>query len=347
MNAPVSTDFDELALDPRTHAYCERLAHAFNAAGDGTDAAKLWDACLACFPATLQWVLDDVVTRTAERGRSLAQIDEAIRVISRETDRFADRYAFNGTVEFLQSRDLIEAAAVKHNADPMVIYREWSAAGSALVELRHQVFGKRSSAPKPQSRVPISFCEYCWRSGAESPRGEYHCALHHPHPSNKKYKSARLLKTWRPPPEKAGGRRSIFLFKAIRDQKDRCPSGLHMDDVSFQLLKELLLGRAVEVTDFPAHELDTERLWADFPHCQRYLDAHGTDKQDLLAVIQRLDPIVDAHRDVHTKMHYAHIRDQRLLLSLLRLAEAWMQALMMRAENRGRGRAVDILDVVD
>ncbi len=32
-------------------------------------------------------------------------------------------------------------------------------------------------------------------------------------------------------------------------------------------------------------------------------DAHGTDKQDLLAVVQRLDPLVDARRDVHIKMH--------------------------------------------
>lgn len=334
-------------LHPRGRVYYERLVKAFASELDRTSTAiRLWNACLEVFSESLTWAMDVAVDNIGRRGRSLAQIDELIRLIEAETDCYVDKYIFSDRTKFKHVKDRIERAAEIERVHSSDIYDDWCAAGDALVEIRRQLWGLQPLKKAKKSQLELNICNLCWRTGKRYRGDAYYCDLHKPSPGNVRYKTAKKTKTWLADSTdwdlRGRGYYTVRLNKLIRD----IPTGIYRNDASLLLLMRLLIGYGdVNPIHFKQYAIDWKSIWSKLRYTRRYLTAHGVDISDTQAIIKTLDPIIQSHRSMQELYHEVLLKDQRHLVAILRLSEAWLETLLVR---RGRGRHIaNILSVAD
>ena len=308
----------------------------------GTDAARLWRAAQQVFSEACRGVMDSVAKKFSSRARKWALINEVIGVFARECDLYYDR-SIGGITRVRRAKGLIKEAAEKNNdqltADEL--FDEYATAGMALTEVMYTLRSAKSSWRKPTpSRHLIDSCDVCWCTGIRTAQAKFYCRYHAPRPNNHDYKSAAALILWRPKDDSSDVAATYFWQVVRRLQRD-VPSGLTGKDNADHVLRQLRSGKRQRPNAFQCRPVDFARLWPAFPFTRMYLVRHGARRIDFdsaTSIVAALDPLGHRYRKLHSDFHAACARDQRILVEMMQMAEAWLETWAFRRQHQGPAR---------
>jgi hypothetical protein len=322
--------------------YGERLLQQFLRQKGKTSAVRLWRAAEEIFPAWFGATMDRA--RSGAREVTRAHIDLLVRILIREGDVVA-AHLLGDDIKFLHAEYLIHQYAKVENLPVETLYFDWGAASNAFHDVAQKLKMLPLESVDDRSQI-LSTCHLCWRTAPLSSNGKYYCLRHKPRHNNSAYKEARKLRIWRSPtqdPETA----ATFLYERLRELRRWAPSGMAPLDKSDELLHRLRCGEQSVVESFPQNSIQLAAFWPTFSSTQRFLKEakrNRLDFDDPADIVVTLDPLGRSQRKLHRLVHAAMIRDQRLLIEMLQLAETWLSAVEVRRQNHGGKRHRTIAD---
>jgi len=288
-------------------------------AENGNTATRLWRAVVAAWPAVCAVVLRTAEASKGRGGRCWADLWRLIDAVELQIEYLQSDLARHSSATTEISCEAFDAAE-----------REMAAAADAL---RHVMDILVSGARTERTSVPLfDTCRLCWRLGKRSRGRAYYCSQHWPRAKNTEYKrNVTLLE-----PSKMG---DPSFYQRYRSLRHKVRIGFPLDSPSLHALEELMFGKnpTVKVSQ---HTLLRGFPWAKFSSLREALlgDRVELFKPTSTAIFDWLCPVEHDNTEMINEIRMLFLRDERLLLSMMVRAEAWVATSESRRKNHGGSR---------
>jgi hypothetical protein len=298
----------------------------------------LWRATKVYFPPWFEEMCAEVLELPKGRLATAEEIDLIDRWLTGEADRYiyeAGRYVLKDgkyTLRKIPGVDpgtyratLVDVQAKSSWYRPDELFLRWEDYGEAFHEaaITLEILPLKRRIP---STAILETCQLCWQTGVRATNGEYFCQEHKP--GSSKYKRQHLLRVWQAPHQPPDSHHS-FVYLCWLELVKSVPNNLEPTDPSERLLIRLCQGKEIAIDSLPEHSIDWNLVWPKLKEARRYALKRLKSATDLCSakhIIKVFDPLNQKKAKLHRNLHAAMARDQRHLLEMVLLAEAWLKA---------------------
>lgn len=205
--------------------------------------------------------------------------------------------------------------------------KQWSNACDAIRALASEMGVALVSRPAEKKSVatpPISGCDRCWRTGLRTNKGRYTCKEHRSGTTG--YRQSLKVDVWRAADQVYSESYENLLYRRLAKS---APSLLEPNE-GLNDMWPFYRGDESALQRFRSVSVDLAEWWPRLPAATRFLKKvmrrPGESMSDPAAVLRRLDPALKGGRVQQALVHRALLQDQRYLVEMIRLAQAWLAA---------------------
>ena len=290
-----------------------------------------------------------VADRFPSRWKSAFHIEQVLKFLSREGDKYADlviqsRENFPrfkpGEIRrnraFVESELQVDRYANRDSVDAERVQRAWQIAGDALQHLYNR-YSLHREKRKPKGAIhPIGWCNVCWRVGTSRGKRIYLCGEHTP--GSTAYKKAHLAKLWIPMDHPANESNAYFSLR-YKELRRSVPTEIR--EASSLFLMEDLVGCHFDLDSISEYRVQGWDYDGVFPAVTRFIQRRLGGRLSIAnakGVLAVIDPVARKHAAAHVRVHDALVKDERLYVQRLMLAETFLVTWEARRRSHGGKR---------
>lgn len=303
-----------------------------------TPAERLWRAALNSLPLPAVACMCRVDRDYPAKRKSGWHLYRLCQFLQNEADEYIDELLEGGQFFYVATK-LVKRQASTSEMSAFDILDEIGRAGDALRDAA-QLLGVSFTPPKSRAAVrKVSWCERCWRTGHSNGRRRYFCHFHQPGAAA--YHAARRAHRWRSAEQGSNGFRT-YQREYFSQLNKVLPRAYLMWVNGDPELEPIWNGEPNWMNGVTHFSIDLAPLWGHFPNVGEFLKGNkrrsAVSFQNVPNMILALDPLGPRNQRIQRAAHEAMVRDHRILLRRLVMAECWLETEARRSANLGGDR---------